>query len=240
MASLKGSDVPTLFINDSDEELLFFMAMKDEDPSAAEQAWAEFYSRHAEYLYGTCLCAHGRTLGESGAEDLVQNTFIRACEKANTFHPSDQKGNPNFERAHVRAWLGKIAENLLRDTFRRSVTLVLVADDELEVEDSRDDLSESSEAGEPENKPSKSRLLAEALLQLTDREQDILRLTGLWYCPGKELRIPSGELQKLASTYNTTPVTIRQIRKRAIEKVKTYVESKENTTHQQRGKTAHA
>ncbi len=232
MAPLKGSGVPTLFDNDSDEELLFFMAMKDEDPSAAEQAWAEFYSRHVEYLYGACLYAHGRTLGEVGVEDLVHNTFIRAYEKANTFHPLDQKGNPEFERAHVRAWLGRIAENLLMDTFRRTCTLTLVTDDELEQE------YIWVESGHSEESSIKIQFMVEALSTLTEREQDILRLTALWYRSGNELRIPSDELQKLASIYSTTIVTIRQIRKRAIEKIKLYVESKENVAHQEREKTA--
>lgn len=233
MAPLKGSSVSSSFGNDSDEDLLFFMGMKDDDPSAAEQAWAEFYSRHVEYLYRACLCAYGNTLGEPGVEDLVHNAFIRSYEKASTFHASDQKGNPDFERAHVRAWLGKIAENLLRDTFRHTCALTLVTDDELEQEYSRNESGHSGESS------IEIQLMVEALSTLTEREQHILRLTALWYRSGKELRIPSDELQKLASIYSTTIVTIRQIRKRAIEKVKVYVESKENVAHQQRERTAH-
>jgi RNA polymerase sigma factor (sigma-70 family) len=233
MAPLKGSSVSSSFGNDSDEDLLFFMGMKDEDPFNAKQAWAEFYSRHVEYLHRACLYAYGNTLGEPGVEDLVHNTFIRAYERASTFQASDQKGNPDSERAHVRAWLGKIAENLLRDSFRRTCTLTLVTDDELDLENSRNEPRHSEESS------TEIQGMAEALSTLTEKEQDILRLTALWYRPGKELRIPPDELQKLASVYSTTAVTIRQIRKRAIEKVKTYIESKKNVAHQQRERTAH-
>src|SRR5688572_17372916 len=120
MAPLKGSTVPSGFCKDSDEDLLFFMALKDEDPRGAENAWAEFYSRHVDYLYATCLYAYARSLGEGGVADLVHNTFIRVYEKAGTFQPSGHMGSTDRERAYVRAWFGKIAENLLKDSFRRT------------------------------------------------------------------------------------------------------------------------
>src|SRR5208283_4687459 len=42
----------TSFASDSDEDLLFYMALQMEDPTTAEQAWEEFFSRHRAYLIG--------------------------------------------------------------------------------------------------------------------------------------------------------------------------------------------
>ncbi len=64
------------------------------------------YHTHAGELYGFAL----RTLGERGAaEDLVQEVFLRARLRAETYRP---------ERGPVRAWLFAIARNLAIDAAR--------------------------------------------------------------------------------------------------------------------------
>lgn len=64
------------------------------------------YEAHAGELYGFAL----RTLGERGAaEDLVQEVFLRAWLRAETYRP---------ERGPVRGWLFAIARNLAIDTAR--------------------------------------------------------------------------------------------------------------------------
>lgn len=64
------------------------------------------YDVHAGELFGFAL----RTLGDRGAaEDLVQEVFLRAWLRAETYRP---------ERGPVRAWLFAIARNLAIDAAR--------------------------------------------------------------------------------------------------------------------------
>jgi RNA polymerase sigma-70 factor (ECF subfamily) len=72
-----------------------------------EGAFRELYRRHTPYLFPFVL----RVLGgdEQEAEDVVQETWIRAVEKLATFR---------WEAA-LRTWLCGIALNLCRALFRR-------------------------------------------------------------------------------------------------------------------------
>ena len=75
------------------------------------------YEAHAGELYGFAL----RTLGERGAaEDLVQEVFLRAWLRAETYRP---------ERGSVRGWLFAIARNLAIDTARARAARPLLAED---------------------------------------------------------------------------------------------------------------
>src|SRR5271166_4594264 len=61
---------------------------------------------------------------------------------------------------------------------------------------------------------------------LTDREEDVLRTTYHWYDPTKEhQKLPEAVLSSLAKRWNTTPDNIRQIRSRALRKLKDALES---------------
>jgi RNA polymerase sigma-70 factor (ECF subfamily) len=60
---------------------------------------------YGDYLFGylTKMCGD-----RAQAEDYFQETFRRVCEKANTFHGGQ-----------VRAWIFRIATNVVMDGFRR-------------------------------------------------------------------------------------------------------------------------
>src|SRR5439155_10413333 len=102
---------------ETDEDLLVFMTMREDDLSVANEAWAEFYRRHIEYIYGVCSRVTRGILADSGPADLAQETFIRAYEKAGTFNNGGVK-DPDGLRLRVRAWLGKIAQNIYSDILR--------------------------------------------------------------------------------------------------------------------------
>jgi hypothetical protein len=70
---------------ESDEDLLVFMTMRGDDLEVANAAFAEFYERHVHYLFRRCRGATSKILDEAGAWDIVQETFIRAYERAVTF-----------------------------------------------------------------------------------------------------------------------------------------------------------
>jgi RNA polymerase sigma-70 factor (ECF subfamily) len=85
-----------------------------------ELAFRRLYRRHTPYLYQFAL----RLLGgnESDAEDVIQETWIRAVEGLTTFR----------WEAELRTWLGGIALNLCRGVFRRRSRTWLDGDDAIQ------------------------------------------------------------------------------------------------------------
>jgi len=71
-----------------------------------ERAFDELYERYADRLFN-----YLRRRAGDAAEDLLQQTFLRAFEAADRWQP----------RASVSAWLYTIATNLARDHARREV-----------------------------------------------------------------------------------------------------------------------
>jgi RNA polymerase sigma-70 factor (ECF subfamily) len=84
----------------SDEALLAGMAAGD------DRAGATFIRRHQGRVYGVALAI---TADAAAAEDVAQETLIRAWRHADVFDP---------RRASVSTWLGSIARNLAIDALR--------------------------------------------------------------------------------------------------------------------------
>ena len=112
MASEATQPVRSELAGESDADLLVYMAMAEDDPGVAREAWDELYRRHADYLFGVCLRAYGDLLGgQAGVCDLVADAFRRAYEHAESFDAAGV-GDPQRLRLRVRGWLGRIAERL--------------------------------------------------------------------------------------------------------------------------------
>jgi RNA polymerase sigma factor (sigma-70 family) len=203
----------------SDAELLERVSERSLDPQVARGAEAEFYERHARYLYGVLLQRVRRPLALSGreVEDLVQETFFRAFARAATYNVGDA-WDPESERRRTRAWLGRIAQHLLADW--------LADAREISASPYLDTLAEP-EAGPPSSRSPKLRLLREALDTLTERERDVLRVAALYFRPGEEhQRLPNEVSAELARRWDTTNENLRAIRSRAAKKLKQYLEAR--------------
>ncbi len=218
-------------INDaSNARLLSLMAARNNDSSLADQAFTEFYGRHKDYVLRVTYKAANGLMDDGEKSDLVQETFIKAYEKAHTFRGM-ALDDVIQERKLARAWLGKIARNILIDWLRKKKGALLLSydDEKIKYEAER----QRTIGGFP--KSSEHYLVQEALEQLTEKERQILRLAALKYTPGdRELRIPASDLGELAKTYNVSKDSIRQTKKRAKEKVRMYLESR---FQQERGDT---
>ncbi len=123
-----------------DADLLEVVARGASEPSRARAAQGTFYARHVRYLYGIVM-RHKKNLlplAGIGAEDLVQETFHRAFERA---HTSDRGKDLDVERQRLRtrAWLGRIATNLLTDQDVHLGSLAVYFDDAHYVELARSD-----------------------------------------------------------------------------------------------------
>jgi DNA-directed RNA polymerase sigma subunit (sigma70/sigma32) len=72
------------------------------------------------------------------------------------------------------------------------------------------------------------KVIREALATLSERERHVLRVTADWYQPDRvHQRVSKSEMSALARQLQTTAVNIRQIRKRAIDKIRDYIRSHE-------------
>ncbi len=203
----------------SDAELLHSMATDRRDPQKAATACAIFYERHYRYLYAVCLHAYEWMLGNARIADLVQETLIRAYQKAGTYKADARVEDQQGQSRLVRGWLGRISENIVHDYFRDQPQVAFIDDY---------DLAEHPEPDPADTEPASDRLrrLELAMSQLSPREQDVLRETVFWYKPGeKHQRLPNSVMQQLAASLGTTPANIRKIRQRALAKLKNLTET---------------
>jgi len=211
---------------EGDAELLLLMS---NGGAQSETAWNEFYNRHVDYVHGVCRRVFLSILRPEQIEELVQDTFIRAFQKANTFTSEPALDNAGQRKA-VRAWLGAISENLAHDYFREQPKVDFVDDEALEtyaVQPTKDDSDD----------PASERLdlFEAAWATLNDREQQVLRTTAFWSKPGaKNQRLPNKVMEDLVADLNATPANIRQIRKRAVAKIREYMETHETITEEDR------
>jgi RNA polymerase sigma factor (sigma-70 family) len=213
----------TRFATDSDEDLIFYMSVQSEDRATAEEAWEEFFFRYREYVLGVCRRFRG-ILGDLGVEDLAKDTLVRVFEKAHTFKPLNC-GNNNRERARICAWMGRIANNLFFSSLRRQPTINFVDTPQA---GGRETPTREEVCNEPAESSQRA-LLREALDTLNEREREILLTSYAWYEPGVGCqRMPTEELEALTERFHTTPANIRQIRTRALDKLKHYVADHNN------------
>jgi DNA-directed RNA polymerase sigma subunit (sigma70/sigma32) len=64
-----------------------------------------------------------------------------------------------------------------------------------------------------------------ALDQLSEKEQVVIRLSFQWYRPGLDhQRMPNDVVKDLAGSLQTTPENLRQIRRRALRKIRAFLE----------------
>ncbi|HVJ15501.1 MAG TPA: sigma-70 family RNA polymerase sigma factor [Polyangiaceae bacterium] len=201
----------------SDADLLARVAGRDRDALAARRAEAEFYARHARYLYAVLLRRAKAPLALEGSEveDLVQETFYRAFQRAHTFDRGQALDGEELSR-RARGWLGRIAQNLLADWL--SGRHEVAASPFLETVPGRD------VDAPPSSRSPRVRLVQEALDQLSERERDVLRVSALYHRPGEEhQRLPNAVAAELAARWNTSSENVRAIRSRAMKKLRDYL-----------------
>ncbi|MFO0567204.1 MAG: sigma-70 family RNA polymerase sigma factor [Polyangiaceae bacterium] len=199
----------------SDAELFARLASSRLEREDRRRAQTLLYVRHVRYLYGVLRRQRGKLLALAGisAEDLVQETFHRAFERAHTFDPANIE-DPERARRRTRAWLGRIAQNLLCDQLERvrevSATPYL---ERVSAEELDPPATESVELS----------WLSEGLERLSDREQDVLRVSALYQRAGEHQRLPNAVSAELAARWGTSNENIRAIRSRALRKLSEFV-----------------
>jgi len=204
----------------SDADLLERISRRASDPERARAAEAELYERHAQYLFGVLSRRVRAPLALTGreVEDLVQETFFRAFQRAHTFTRGDAL-EAEAQVRRTRAWLGRIAQHLLADW--------LSGAREVSASPYLDTLSEPDISGPPSSRSPKVLLVRAALDQLDERERDVLRVAALYHRAGEaHQRLPNEVSQELARRWQTTSENVRAIRSRATKKVRQFLEAR--------------
>jgi RNA polymerase sigma factor (sigma-70 family) len=200
--------------NELSDDVLLARISDKTDESSCRAAWGTFYERHAEYFYGVCMRTYRTILGETGVEDLVSETFLKVYDRSAASYRPAESGDVDFRRARVRAWLAAIAENLVRDIFRGRKRL---PESRLEHEEWRD-VSEHDKCAQSTATQEVCRVMEEVL---SERERDVLRVTFHWHDPTKDhQKLPDEAVEELERLWDLKPDNIRQIRRRALQKLK--------------------
>lgn len=201
------------FKEDSDEELLLYMAEREKGPVDARAAWEEFYRRHAAYVLNICRRVCDGMLDNDMTNGVMIETFAKVYLSAHTYKLSDQQ-EPDKIRRRVRSWLGVIAKHATFDVLRcrRDSTPI-----QLEPE-------EWGRIGGTQKCPiSKDTQAVRRLMEqvLDDREIAVLRTTYMYYDPDKDSqRLPNEIVDELCKCLSTTPANLRRIRKKGTKKIK--------------------
>lgn len=206
------------FASDPDDDLLVYISV---DPAGEDgrAAATELYFRHHEALFRILKRFWpGRLLGDEGLVDLVQDTFRAVIESAGTF--KSKGGDAAQQRRACLNWLVGIARNLLRQQLQRpvSVTADVVLDD-------CGDLAAEVVLAEDVDEQGVVKLVAAALDQLNEHERDVISVTMEFYRPGeKHQRLPNQVALNLARAWSTTATNNRTVRKRAMDKLRAFLD----------------
>jgi len=207
----------------ADFDLIRRMADQRSDFAAAREAWEKFYLRHHRVLIYICMSDHGYLLGQDDVKDVVQDTFLKAFSRAETFN-YQESCQADIQERKCRAWLAAIAENIVRDRFRGQPEISIVDETEVErIESPGQETTDETEIPEPE----RLKLLKSGFACLSEIEQTVLRATMSWWQPGQQhQRMSNAAMQELSRQIDKSPENIRKIRSRAIDKLQKYVNEK--------------
>lgn len=212
--------------NQVDDVLVEKMGCRDTLPKTAHAILELLFERHKAYLYRICLKRFGDQLGPEGVEELVSDAFWRLWKTAHLFKRSAHD-DPDKSRRHVRAWLGQIANRLFLTRFRNQQIR-----SEEEMKPLPPDVM---------NRPlltlsGQDAVVREGILKaLNDRERVVLRASAQHYNVGSgKFELPDDEVAQLSQELSMLPVSLRQVRVRALRKLGEYIEKHDNTGHARR------
>jgi RNA polymerase sigma factor (sigma-70 family) len=203
-----------------DFELIRRMADNACDPVRAREAWGHLYVRHHQFLSRILVSAFGDAAKRGSLDEAVQDSFMKAFHSASTFD-CDVPDDPDRQQKKARAWLARILENLLRDRFRAHEEVSLLND--VDVEDlCAAPVSDVSDPDPPES--DRLKLLESGMTLLSEVERTILLSTAFWSRTGEQhQRMPHEAMTELSRITGKSPDNVRQIRSRALKKLKQHI-----------------
>jgi DNA-directed RNA polymerase specialized sigma24 family protein len=220
-----ADDLRVLLQAESDYGVMRLMASSDE--TWARAAFEEYHRRFHEYVWKVC-CDVGKNLHcEPWIEFTARETLLRALNASAQFKFVEC---PREEEAYViKAWLSRIATNILRDHWRRTRLERTASDRQWALLADKTDDSPVTFEDSPVSAPDDEKmvLIQEAIDSLREREGHILRVTFQFYRVGQKFqRLPNDVVDALAESLNTTAENLRKIRERALKKIRAYIQAR--------------
>lgn len=228
----------------TDGELFALMAKGGD---AGHLAWDEFCQRYAKDFHKILCRVPG--LSDDEADDLAQETMIRAYKRAETFKPHDHL--PKEQVQHLTlGWLGSIARNMRYGEWRRKKnapvseiqsgavgsSLNPEIDKKIPPGELKDRIREAEEQIGSESVASQEyvspqrQLLRDALASLDERERDVYLTSHDYYDRDKKHpHLPRAVVNELCERHKIKPDYLRKLRERAHKKVLQYIQANSPT-----------
>ncbi len=214
--------IPSPLINESDEDLLIIISMKEE-PESSNLAFAEFHNRYKRFIYGMATSVTLHLPNSEELRDIVfQNTLINVYRYCDSFS-LDGESNPEIIKKRIHGWLVKIAKTELLALLCNRQSII----DPSEV-NMKFDFGIEIDADTDTQIPYNEYIVGEALKVLKDRDQHVFMTYWLYYEQGEASQaknLPQDILNELAEKYETTPENIRQIISRSKKKVNEFLKA---------------
>ncbi|HEY5297272.1 MAG TPA: hypothetical protein VIK59_05060 [Verrucomicrobiae bacterium] len=215
---------------ESDDGLVTYMALKDEDAALARRACEELHRRHARFMLGWCLNNRAETFGSS-AEDFVNIAFRKAYDKADTFIcPVD--ANVETKRRKVKSWLFLILYNTFLDSRSAEIREPISRSDEDEDGLLFDLPNPNEELNTSNVSPERKTLVWKFIEKQELVDQAILKVTAEYWSPSVNKTVLPDHVRKaLCGEFGLTENSLRVRRLRLLERMKNFI--LENETQNQ-------
>lgn len=194
----------------SDEDLFVLMSYKKDNEKEAQEAFCIFYERYKKLLWSLCynVCNNlDIKNGKEFAKYIFSDTMIAIYE-----HPTYDS-----RKSKLSTWMSKIAYNKALDLIKQNQHKIKV----IPLDGSITSFIFDKETDIVEYDTPQKKILNEALNLLSERSREIL-LTCIMHKEGNK-NLSDEVLSELSCRYSTTPDGIRQIKKRALDKMKKYI-----------------
>jgi RNA polymerase sigma factor (sigma-70 family) len=203
---------------ESDVTVLQFIAMREDDELVARAAFHIFYERYHRYLAAVVrkVCARFPISAQELTDAVLQNTFMKVFERAETFNPALVRSSEMS--AGIKAWLGTIADNehkRLLEQLRPQAEMMLVVED-IAVFEKGEEYDPDEELDE-EPTSYERKLLDAALGTLSEKESYILLQSAAYEQEGKHL--PREFISNVCKLFNITRANFRKIKQNARIKI---------------------
>ena len=207
--------------SETSEDLLVIISMQKEEPEAAQLAFHEFHRRFKDFVWGIAVTL-ARSISSPNqdqlAHDIFNDTFRDVFYKYQSESYFDPAKWQDIEKG-IKCWLAGIARNhkkrAIQSVSSSSPISYLDTCPEIPFFDADADVDEHEEPEAPDL------LLLKRALEtvLTSKEREILLISMQFE---QDYTLPEDIKRSLCEKYGLVPASLRQVKKRAKEKLEKF------------------
>lgn len=195
----------------------------EKDSEKRRRIEVQFYNNYASDIYKIIIqkCRMFPSADEL-AKDIMQETFIKAFKAIEKFS-FPAKSSPKDHRRIIMKWLILIARNNFNKEYARRVNESSYNEiDKIIGDPTYKNLKDNNERIDDLITNPLRLKLQNALTLLSEKELHIIITYADESCINSNRHLSDKSLKYLCALYETTPENIRQIKKRALDKIKKY------------------